>query len=92
MKHKVKDSDALITRSYGEKAWIFSGPMFGYQRLRIEKEHQGKVDKLIKDRRNHLNSELSAIVKIKLTKRVNTLQQMRLEQRIKELDWIKENL
>jgi hypothetical protein len=54
--------------------------------------NKGKVDKLIKDRRNHLNSELSATVKVKLTKRVNTLQQMRLEQRIKELDWLKENL
>tara|TARA_R110000803_G_scaffold48532_2_gene100806 strand:+ start:649 stop:846 length:198 start_codon:yes stop_codon:yes gene_type:complete len=60
----------------------------------VEKKMYSKeeVDKLINDRRNHLNSELSTIVNVKLTKRVNSLQQMRLEQRIKELDWIKENL
>tara|TARA_R110000737_G_scaffold343456_1_gene369445 strand:+ start:472 stop:1290 length:819 start_codon:yes stop_codon:yes gene_type:complete len=64
------------------------GKLFNMEKMYSRDE----VDKLINDRRNHLNSELSTIVNVKLTKRINSLQQMRLEQRIKELDWIKENL
>jgi hypothetical protein len=50
------------------------------------------INKLLKDRRNHLNSELSDLNKVKLTKTGGSLGKIKLEERISELDWIKENL